>query len=97
MQSLVLAIRCWNMYGRSWIIGSLSAESPLVGIWNTCTETLRDTLSFRTNLSSMSAMVTDLRTHETQERLLTCPVVDMFYNVIFCKLAGRLSPVFPIS
>ena len=63
--------------GRSWIIGSMSAESPTVGIWKTCkvcTETLRDTLSSGTNLSSMSVMVTDLQTHETPEGLLTCPV-----------------------
>ena len=68
MQSLLLTFRCWYMYGRSWIIGSMSAESPTVGIWKTCkvcTKTLRDTLSSGTNLFSMSAMVTDLQTHET--------------------------------
>ena len=77
MQCLVMTIRCWYVYGRSWIIGSMSVESPRVGIWYTCkvrTETLRDTLSSGTNLSSMSAMVTDLQTHETPEGLLTCPV-----------------------
>ena len=64
----------------------MPAESPTVGIWKTCkvcTETLRDTLSSGTNLSSMSAMVTDLQTHETPEGLLTCPVDDMG------KLAGK--------
>ena len=79
MQSLVLTVRCWYVHDRSWIIGSMSAESATVGIWNTCkvcTETLRDTLSSDTNLSSISAMVTDLQTHETPERLLTCPVYD---------------------
>ena len=40
-----------------------------------CTETLKDTLSSGTNLSSMSATVTDLQTHETPEGLLTCPVL----------------------
>ena len=51
------------VYGRSWIIRWMSAESPTVGKWKTCkvcTETLRDTLSSGTNLSSMSAMVADL-------------------------------------
>ena len=62
MQSLVLTIRCWYVYGRSWIIGWMSAESPTVGMWNTC-KVCRDTLSSGTNLSSMSAMVTDLQTH----------------------------------
>ena len=82
MQSLVLTIRCRYVYGRSWIIGSMSTESPTVGIWNTCkvcTETLRDTLSSGTNLSSISAMLTDLQTHETPEGFLTCPVY--LYNL----------------
>ena len=52
VQSLVLAFICWHVYGRSWIIGSMSAESPTVGIWNVfkvCIETLRDrsTLSYQ--------------------------------------------------
>ena len=80
-------IRRWYVYGRSWIIGSMSAESPTVGIWNTCkvcAKTLRDTLSSGTNLSSISAMVTDLQTHETPEGLLTCPVYDRTVGNRFC-------------
>ena len=98
MQSLVLTIRCWYVYGRSWIIGSMSAESPPMGIWNNCkvrTETLRDTLSSGTNLSSMSVMVTDLQTHETPDGLLTCPVLLyfhvlglFFFNVSFFAFYG---------
>ena len=79
------------MYGRSWITGSMSAESPTVGIWNTCkicTVTLRDTLSSGINLSSMSAMVTDLQTHKTPEGLLSCPVFGEYHisTVAFCNL-----------
>ena len=92
MQSLVLTIRCWYVYGRSWIIGSVSAESPTVDIWNTCkvcTETLRDALSSDTNLSSMSAMVTHLQTHEIPEGLLNCPVhIYIYISSVFCPRAG---------
>ena len=90
MQSLELTIRCWYVYGRSYIIGSMSAESPTVGIWNTCkvrTETLRDSLSSGTNLSSISAMVTDLQTHETPEGLLTCSVCVCVY-IQGCHTSG---------
>ena len=55
----------------------MSTESPTVGIiWNTC-KVCRDTLSSGTNLSSMSAIVTDLQTHENLEGLLTCPIYDV--------------------
>ena len=83
----VLTIRRWYVYGRSWIIGSMSAESPTVGIWNTCkvcAKTLRDTLSSGTNISSISAIVTDLQIHETPEGLLTCPVYDRTVGNRFC-------------
>ena len=43
------------------------------------TETLGDTLSCGRNLSAMSAMVTDLQTHETPEGLLTCPVYSAHF------------------
>ena len=55
----------------------MSAESSTVGMWNickVCTETLRDALSSETNLSSISVIITNLKTHETPEALLTCPV-----------------------
>ena len=55
-----------------------------MAIWKTCkvcTETLRDTLSSGINVPSMSAMVTDLQTHETPEGLLTHPVFLLFFNL----------------
>ena len=57
-------IRCWYVYDRRWIIGSMSAESPTVGIWNTCkvcTETLRDTLSSGTNLEGVVCFLVGMR------------------------------------
>ena len=73
----------------------MSAESPTVGIWNTCkvcTETLRDTLSSSTTLSLKSAMVTDLQIHQTPEGPFDLPCICVMCNVI-CVLERSTSQV----